>query len=119
MVKRWAILGHAIVREQMLILSLIVVGVGFVTFYSFEAGPSQDERTSEAVSATILRLGAVESRWRAGQVIVIATTTNGVSGQTSVPQEQLRGCSIGDTIPAFVSGRTLSLKPKPCDRKGQ
>lgn len=68
------------------------------------------------VSAVVVSIAEhANPKWDADQVVVTARSVGGVVGNKPVLRARL-GCRIGDTVQGTVSGVTLTLDTRACER---
>jgi hypothetical protein len=75
---------------------------------------SRQQGTPTIATITALYIPATDERWRPGSIRVLARTPARVIGETRVSSREIRGCRVGDRVPAAQVGPWLRLEPRPC-----
>ena len=78
------------------------------------ANNSLDGRKTTPEIATIIGFGVSEGSWHAGDIVVSARDSKGITGNVAVKVSQINGCHIGDKIRAGRDGFMLYPDPEPC-----
>lgn len=75
-----------------------------------------DSGKGDPIMAQITSIGVGQHRYlgRTAGIAVSAKTQAGAVGSIVAPPADVKGCEIGDEIPAEQEGIALHLKPKPC-----
>lgn len=111
-------------RELLLVLRqgwhlpTILVVVGFIILDAYVSiDPLDIERHSgEKVVARITSISSIGNKFQGpwpGLHVVAQANDGSVGAATALPVD-LKGCKVGDVIPAERSGLRLYLKPRPC-----
>ena len=70
--------------------------------------------TPVAATITAIRPPILGRTYPPRGFVVVAKSTSGLEGTTSVPSDRLRGCRVGDAILASEVNGSLRLEPRPC-----
>ena len=97
--------------------ALILIGIGAIGIVILAQKSSRNEASWKPTQAKIVRFGGIENPYDARRrviVIVTAETRDGLKAQAKVHPYQVKGCAVGDSVPAIRNGKSLKLKPRPC-----
>jgi hypothetical protein len=91
----------------MLIAGGIMTSIRHTDFLTADGKPTK---------ASIISLYASPSsqKWHPRELTVVARSPAGLVGKRRIPRDRVRGCQVGDQIPAMVVGKRLRLDPWPC-----
>lgn len=78
--------------------------------------PVNPDASGQVVQARVVRFGTIPSKWRAHQVIVVASTPNGRTGQGVIALARLneRDCKVGAPVSAHMEGSVLVADALTC-----
>ena len=69
--------------------------------------------------AKVVRFGGIQSKWQADKIIVIASTTDGRTGQGVLSQERAQelGCKLGSPVDAHLEGSLMVVDALTCGHR--
>ena len=69
--------------------------------------------------AKVVRFGGIPSKWQADKIIVIASTTDGRTGQGVLSQQRAQelGCKLGSPVDAHLEGSLMVVDALTCGQR--
>jgi hypothetical protein len=82
------------------------------------ARPFNPKVGGPALQARVVRFGTIPSRWQAHQVLVIAATPDGRTGEGVIARARLNelDCKIGSPMDAHLEGPVLVVDASTCGK---